>query len=303
MRKYILLGLLIGIMPNLCLGASIRYSQLIKEKQRKIEELEKCTGSTGKLKIAGISTLGLTAAGVAGNVVEAKKIKEYGKESEKLDKKLETARKEKEAEEKKLADQVKREEVTKECMKEEKFKGAKLIKSMKKDGNGNCVIDSCVRNATENSDGTDCECNNSYKESGKKCVKEGGTEQSGMPAETGLKDVNLTEKGTDYSDGVPTWEVEFDYGTVSGGALCSNTGGNEFEQNLPSTTVGSNCWCKVTGFTPKDTEEEQDGKNLPWVFLENITDSCDKDCATKCAKKLAEDTGDMFRKALYTVKK
>ena len=99
MRKYILLGLLIGIMPNLCLGASIRYSQLIKEKQRKIEELEKCTGSTGKLKIAGISTLGLTAAGVAGNVVEAQKIKEYGKESEKLDKKLETARTEKAAEE------------------------------------------------------------------------------------------------------------------------------------------------------------------------------------------------------------
>ena len=132
MRKYILLGLLIGIMPNICLGASIRYSQLIKEKQRKIEELEKCTGSTGKLKIAGISTLGLTAAGVAGNVVEAQKIKEYGKESEKLDKKIETARKEKEESATKLADQEKREKESKECMESEDFKEKKLIKSMKK---------------------------------------------------------------------------------------------------------------------------------------------------------------------------
>ena len=162
MRKYILLGLLIGIMPNICLGASIRYSQLIKEKQRKIEELEKCTGSTGKLKIAGISTLGLTAAGVAGNVVEAKKIKEYGKESEKLDKKLETARTEKAAEENKLEEKEKRETESKECMESEGFKNAKLIKSMKKNDAGNCVIESCVTNASKNSDGTDCECNEGW---------------------------------------------------------------------------------------------------------------------------------------------
>lgn len=298
MRKYILLGLLIGIMPNLCLGASIRYSQLIKEKQRKIEELEKCTGSTGKLKIAGISTLGLTAAGVAGNVVEAKKIKEYGKESEKLDKKLETARKEKEAEEKKLE----REKESKECMSRDEFKNKKFIRSMKKDGD-TCVIESCVKNASEKKDGKDCECNEFYKPSGKQCVKDGEPKKSRIPAETGLKDVDFTKTGTFSTDGVPTWEVEFDYGTVSGGAMCCGTAGNEYEQNtFSSTTTGSYCWCKVTGFTPTGTEEEQSGDNLSWVFLENITASCEKNCATKCAKKLAEDTGDKFRKALYTVK-
>lgn len=174
MRKYILLGLLIGIMPNICLGASIRYSQLIKEKQRKIEELEKCTGSTGKLKIAGISTLGLTAAGVAGNVVEAKKIKEYSKESEKLDKKLETARKEKEESDTKLADQVKLEGESKECMGLDAFKGKKLIKSMKKNDDKECVIDSCVKNASKNEGETDCECNEGYgqPEDEAKCVDE-----------------------------------------------------------------------------------------------------------------------------------
>lgn len=88
MKKYISFGTLLCVIPSLCLGYSARYTRLLQEKQRKIEELEKCTGSTGKLKIAGISTLGLTAAGVAGNVVEAQKIKEYGEESKKLDKKI-----------------------------------------------------------------------------------------------------------------------------------------------------------------------------------------------------------------------
>ncbi len=296
MRKYILLGLLIGIVPNICLGASIRYSQLIKEKQRKIEELEKCTGSTGKLKIAGISTLGLTAAGVAGNVVEAQKIKEYGKESEKLDKKLETARKEKAESETRLADQ----EVSKKCMESAEFKGAKHIKSMKKNDDDKCVIDSCVRNAKENEGGTDCTCDEGYKELGKQCVKKGEPKKSDTPAEKGLQGVDLKKTGTFSTDGVPTWEVEFDYGTVSGGAMCCGTAGNEYEQNtFSSTTTGSYCWCKVTGFTPTGTEEEQSGDNLSWVFLENITASCEKNCATKCAKKLAEDTEDKFRKALY----
>ena len=93
MKKYFLLGLIIAIAPNVCFGAGARYTQLVREKQRKMEELEKCMGSTKGLKIAGLSTLGLTAVGVAGNVVEAKKIDEYEsgikskeKELEKLDK-------------------------------------------------------------------------------------------------------------------------------------------------------------------------------------------------------------------------
>ena len=93
MKKYFLLGLMIAIAPNVCFGAGARYTQLVREKQRKMEELEKCMGSAQGLKIAGLSTLGLTAVGVAGNVAEAKKLDEYEsgikskeKELEKLDK-------------------------------------------------------------------------------------------------------------------------------------------------------------------------------------------------------------------------
>lgn len=77
MKKYFLFGLIVAIMPSICFGSSARYTQLVREKQRKMAELEKCMGATNGLKIAGLSTLGLTAVGVAGNVAEAQKIKEY----------------------------------------------------------------------------------------------------------------------------------------------------------------------------------------------------------------------------------
>lgn len=76
-KKYFLLGLIVAIAPNICFGAGVRYTQLVREKQRKMEELEKCMGSSKGLKIAGISTLGLSAVGVAGNIAEAQKLQEY----------------------------------------------------------------------------------------------------------------------------------------------------------------------------------------------------------------------------------
>ena len=48
-----------------------RITQLIAEKQAKMENLEKCQGTTKNLKIAGISTLGVTAVGVGANIAEA----------------------------------------------------------------------------------------------------------------------------------------------------------------------------------------------------------------------------------------
>ena len=101
MKKYFLLGLMIAIAPNICFGGGARYTQLVREKQRKMEELQKCMGSTQGLKIAGLSTLGLTAVGVAGNVAEAKKLDEYEssikskeKELEKLNKDIATTQEE-----------------------------------------------------------------------------------------------------------------------------------------------------------------------------------------------------------------
>ena len=93
MRKYFLLPLLIALIPNMVFGASVRYSKLLHEKQRKMEQLEKCMGASKGLKVAGVSTLGLTAVGVAGNIYEAKAIKDNADTIEKKDKKIESLQK------------------------------------------------------------------------------------------------------------------------------------------------------------------------------------------------------------------
>jgi len=94
MKKYFIFGLMIAIVPNLCFGVSPRYTQLVREKHRKMAELEKCMGATNGLKIAGVSTLGLTAVGVAGNIAEAKKRDEYADDIESVPKKMEKIQKE-----------------------------------------------------------------------------------------------------------------------------------------------------------------------------------------------------------------
>ena len=83
MKKYLASVLLLLIAPGICFGASARYTQLVREKQRKMEQLEKCMGTNKGLQIAGISTLGLTAVGVAGNIAEANIIKKNEKTLEK----------------------------------------------------------------------------------------------------------------------------------------------------------------------------------------------------------------------------
>lgn len=53
---------------------------LMEEKERKMQELEKCDGKRKAFMIAGISTVGLTAVGVVGNVVLANKNKKLSEE-------------------------------------------------------------------------------------------------------------------------------------------------------------------------------------------------------------------------------
>ena len=106
-----------------------RITQLIAEKQAKMEKLEKCQGTTKKLKIAGISTLGVTAVGVGANIAEAVILKD--KES-----KIATAKEE-------LTKQQEQKE-KRECEKEGSNKEYKDGKCECKTGfikgeNGNCV--------------------------------------------------------------------------------------------------------------------------------------------------------------------
>ena len=71
MKKTIASGLVLSMIPGLCLGVNDRIYKLMQEKQQKMEQLEKCQGTTKNLKIAGISTLGITAIGVGANIAEA----------------------------------------------------------------------------------------------------------------------------------------------------------------------------------------------------------------------------------------
>jgi hypothetical protein len=66
--------LFIGAMHNAyALENSPQIQRLLNEKQKKIEELEKCDGKRKGFMIAGISTIGLTAVGVGVNIAQANK--------------------------------------------------------------------------------------------------------------------------------------------------------------------------------------------------------------------------------------
>ena len=187
-------------------------------------------------------------------------------------------------------------------MEEDEFKGAKLIRSMKKDDNENCVIERCVNNASEKKDGNDCECNKGYEQSGKQCVKEGGIQKSNTPAEKGLENKEA-ENGTNHEADDDGWFVEFDYGTVFGDWTCNSAPiGTDYEKQdgLTITSVGQYCWCTVDSFIPDGDEEEQSGEKLPWVGLKEIESPCKDSCGEACAKGVK--TNSSLRKALYTVK-
>lgn len=77
MKKTIVSSLVLSMIPGLCLGVNDRIYKLMQEKQEKMEKLEKCQGTTKNLKIAGISTLGITAVGVGTNIAEAVVLNDY----------------------------------------------------------------------------------------------------------------------------------------------------------------------------------------------------------------------------------
>ncbi|MBR5904702.1 MAG: hypothetical protein IKZ49_04185 [Alphaproteobacteria bacterium] len=89
MKKIFVFGLIASFIPVIGFAENPQITRLMREKQAKMEQLEKCMGSTKGLKIAGISTLGLTAVGVAGNIAEASAIKKYDSQIEATDNKIE----------------------------------------------------------------------------------------------------------------------------------------------------------------------------------------------------------------------
>ena len=147
MKKYFISGLLIAIIPCMCFGASPQYSKLVREKQRKMAELEKCMGSTKGLKIAGLSTLGLTAVGVVGNVAEAKKIQEYQSDIDSAVSQMEKIEKDKADVNKDIANlnkKIKEKEEKKEKVKEETEARSLYQKNCKDSGGTPLGYGTCI---------------------------------------------------------------------------------------------------------------------------------------------------------------
>ncbi len=80
-RKGFVISTIITILAALpCIadtGYSARINELIAQKQAKMKQLEKCRGTTKNLKIAGLSTLGITVVGVGANIAEAVILNQY----------------------------------------------------------------------------------------------------------------------------------------------------------------------------------------------------------------------------------
>ena len=148
MKKYFFPILLISILPGIAFGASARFTQLVREKQQKMEQLEKCMGASKGLKIAGVSTLGLTAVGVAGNIAEAKMIDSNTKTIEKNTEKIKTAQED--LDNAKLLDECKTALTAENA-------NADKITSVEKDEDGNCKILTCDTGFKPSDNGKLCE--------------------------------------------------------------------------------------------------------------------------------------------------
>lgn len=148
MKKYFFPILLISILPGIAFGASARFTQLVREKQQKMEQLEKCMGASKGLKIAGVSTLGLTAVGVAGNIAEAKMIDSNTKTIAKNTEKIKTAQED--------LDNAKLLAECKTALTAENANADKIT-SVEKDEDGNCKILTCDTGFEPSDDGKLCE--------------------------------------------------------------------------------------------------------------------------------------------------
>lgn len=76
-------------------GASPELSRLINEKNKKMAKLEQCAKKVSGFKIAGISTLGLTAAGAVGNIMLHKKSTELTNQIDSTKKNIEAEKQKK----------------------------------------------------------------------------------------------------------------------------------------------------------------------------------------------------------------
>lgn len=301
MKKIYILSGLMCLLPGLSFGENPRIAELTRSKQEKMERLQKCEGTTKALKIAGLSTIGLTAVGVVGNVVESQKIKEYQGQSNTLDTQIAQTKKEiekAETEKKKAAVAAEPTEPTNptETQTTSTTSTTTTTSTTATTTTGLATVDTKI-------DGT----------SGKAYSKDGSTcDTKDANGKWEDDDKNPAQTCSELEKG--QWKVEFEYGTVRGEASCNTTGatkpwrdendnvnniytlqndGKKPADAMNSTSNGQYCWCRATKF------EQQDYASSSWVFMhdDKKIDHCEKYCAYYCAYRVQSHS--VFRAAVF----
>jgi hypothetical protein len=202
MKKYCLL-ILCALIPFAGYSdyKDSQIARLTAEKQRKYAELEKCAKSVKGLQIAGISTLGLTAGGVALNVSQAARKKTLDSDIAKVNAQISKAEQDKK--DKLAKDELERAKKAEQ----EKAKAECEADTAKQYENGQCIDKKAKdRSLCENSGGVleldqDCECdpNNEkkkyYEPSTKSCAGVGENENH-----SGMQTINTNDYAIDEID-------------------------------------------------------------------------------------------------------
>ena len=265
-----------GLMSRICLSAVMLFIgtnafgyinpeiiDLISEKQRKLDQLEQCSQKTKGFKIAGVSTIGLTAVGIAGNVA-------LSNEREDVLQKLSNAKNtlaKQQAEQR----QAEIDAAAKAAVADARAQEIASIKLNTDDiGNGYTYKDI---------DGSDKNKYGNYK----KCPDPEIIKNGDWCA---VFDKYIVQGTSACVDGTT-------HGSDARYAVAAN-------QNIsPAQSDGQYCYCKMISWTP-DGGSAKDTPNSSWVFRDYISDATD--CADFCAYKCSDIHYEIYsdlRKAVF----
>ena len=119
--------------------------------------------------------------------------------------------------------------------------------------------------------------------------------------------LNTTDNGTthNYNASGMTWSTVFDWGIITGDALCSVDFGTYAVAGTPDETTpnGQYCWCRATGYTPisSNIKYEPTVSPLSWVFynFRGSASGCASGCADYCGIYVQGNAA--FRRAVFGV--
>ena len=214
MYKTVLLLGLFGVVGNVgAVQMTPQIQKLLDQKAAKVAELEKCDKNRKAFVIAGVSTLGLTAVGIGGNIALANKNK-------KLDAELTT---------KKSELNTKRQELS-------SLQSQQLQKQL-----AQTTTSTIIQQETDGVDADEIEADQEEFNN--------GIDGTGYC----FKDIDRDDEYNDNCsrfDGMQPgdWGVLFPYGEVYGHAVCNGTDGlyGVASNDEQSETGGVKCWCKMT---------------------------------------------------------